>query len=410
MIYHSPFWFSLLGALSLAYFLTPEAKDLEAIPAFAGSQKTGLQFRRIVIDSTFSRGYQLKAADLNGDGLSDLIAVSTTMPEIYWYENPGWERHLLFNQTSGNIDLAPLDIDGDQDFDLAIASGFSLGRSTTGGQVHWLENLDHGHSWSAHLIDSIPTSHRLRWMDIDGDNRQELINLPIIGRGAVSPDYLQGVEFCYYKIPENPAGSRWRRQVIDTFLHMAHGLQVIPWAPPQWSILTASFEGISLFRPSVSKDSVHWVRHRIGTGRSGDRPRVGSSEVGWGNLRQERFIASIEPWHGNEVVIYQPTAGESLWHRKVIDTTFVDGHALVCADLDKDGSDEIIAGHRGRPFNLYVYQFDPGSSQWIRQVLDSGGMSTAGLCIQDFDNDGWLDIAAAGSTTDNIILYQNLGQ
>jgi hypothetical protein len=35
-------------------------------------------------------------------------------------------------------------------------------------------------------------------------------------------------------------------------------------------------------------------------------------------------------------------------------------------------------------------------------------MSDAGLFIFDFDEDGYLDIAACGSRTNNIVLYRNL--
>jgi hypothetical protein len=141
----------------------------------------------------------------------------------------------------------------------------------------------------------------------------------------------------------------------------------------------------------------------------GIRPKIGSSEVGLGRLKSvtSPFLATIEPWHGDKVVVYQPGSDQGLWQRRIIDTTFRDGHALLCADLDGDGNDEIIAGHRGRDYNLYTYQFDSRSEEWIRHDLDPGGMSAAGLCLLDFDTDGYLDIAACGSTTHNVVLYVN---
>lgn len=370
-----------------------------------------IQFQRILIDTNFSQGYQIKSADLNGDGLIDLVAVSTRMTQIYWYQNPSWEKHLLYDKTRNNIDIAPMDVDEDGDIDLALASRFNLGNSTEGGYIHWLENTHGGVFWEEHFIDSIPTSHRLRWADIDEDGKDELINLPIIGRGAERPDYKQGVEFTFYKIPETPSVSPWSKHIIDTSLHMAHGIQLVQGEGSRWTILTASFEGVSLFTPPETGDGNDWTRLHLGAGHKGVRPGQGSSEVGLGQLpADEKFIATIEPWHGNEVVTYRPPGAGGVWQREVIDTSFNDGHALVCLDLDGDGVDEIIAGHRGKDYHLYYYQFDQRDLQWIRHNIDQGGMSAAGLCVLDFNQDGRMDIAAAGSATNNIVLYENLGK
>ncbi|MDA1182773.1 MAG: VCBS repeat-containing protein [Bacteroidetes bacterium] len=362
----------------------------------------------MVIDSTFERGYQIKSADFNGDGLPDIAVVSDKIPEIYWYENPSWERRLISNQTTRNIDLAPKDIDDDGDIDLAITSKFNLHNSLEGGYIHWLMNDVQGISWKLHYIDSFPTSHRLRWADIDGDGEEELVNLPLVGVGAMKDDYVVGAELSYFEKPIDSANEVWVKNVIDTALHMAHGTQVVQWdGSAQWDVLTASFEGVQRFQ----KSGGIWKKIQLGEGNPGPRPEMGSSEVGLGYLGgfDTPFIATIEPWHGDKVVYYAPANEGELWTRQVIDSTFRDGHALLCADLNKDGIYEIIAGHRGRDYNLYIYQFDKESGQWIRSDLDQGGMSTAGLCLLDFNNDGFLDIAATGSATNNVVLYQNLG-
>ena len=66
-----------------------------------------IRFDRMVIDSSFQRVYQIKSADIDQDGLLDILAVSDREPEIFWYKNPTWTRHLISDQTTNNIDLAP---------------------------------------------------------------------------------------------------------------------------------------------------------------------------------------------------------------------------------------------------------------------------------------------------------------
>ena len=40
-------------------------------------------------------GYQPIVVDMNADGRLDVIALSVGLDQLAWYENPGWERHLI---------------------------------------------------------------------------------------------------------------------------------------------------------------------------------------------------------------------------------------------------------------------------------------------------------------------------
>ena len=370
-------------------------------------------FERIVMDSAFTRGYQVTAADFNNDQKPDLAAVSDREKEIVWYENPTWEKHIISNSTTSNIDLAPHDINDDGGMDMALACRFALNNSQEGGYVYWLENPGNADKlWEKHYIDSIPTAHRIRWVDVDGNGKEELINLPIIGIGAMAPTYDVPLDMVSYAIPDDPKADPWPKTIIDSSLHMAHGISIEQFVNDnQPDILTASFEGVTLYT-SVGEDGNNtWEKRQLGSGDISPRPKQGASEVGLGSLGapDQPFIATIEPWHGHQVVVYTPNEHENeLWTRKVIDTTFVDGHALQCADLNNDGISEIIAGHRGEGYNLYIYHYHAQENTWSRYTLDKGGMSAAGLFIFDFDADGYLDIAACGSRTNNVILYRNL--
>ena len=376
------------------------------------------RFHRQVLDESFAGGYGVEIADIYGDGLEDIVSLATTPAQFAWYHNPDWRKYVITNESAGNIATAPHDIDGDGDVDLVLASAFNLGASTEGGLVHWLENPGNptaNQNWSRHLVDQIPTSHRVRWADVNGDGKKELINLPIVGIGAVAPDYVVGAQLTAYSVPADPHTSPWGKVVINDTLEVAHGLGVFDWdADGRDDLLTASFGGVELIQLASHGRFVEQTT--VGSGKEGLRPERGSSEVGVGTLSDYgRFVASIEPWHGNEVVVYRPNAtGQMPWLRQTIDTALVGGHALAVVDLNNDGNDEIIAGHRSSPYGLYVYRYAPGNGQeqpqWLRSTLDAGGIGVAGLAVADFNNDGFQDIVAVGSATANVILFESQGR
>ena len=116
----------------------------------------------------------------------------------------------------------------------------------------------------------------------------------------------------------------------------------------------------------------------------------------------QHYVATIDPWHGHEVVVY--TQGDGTWVRTVIDETLEDGHTLVVGDLNRNGNDEIIAGAR-RGAQVMLYQLS--ENRWTKQVIDNGDMAAAGCILANLNLDDLLDIACIGSGTANLKWYEN---
>jgi hypothetical protein len=153
------------------------------------------------------------------------------------------------------------------------------------------------------------------------------------------------VKITAYRIPADPVRDRWPAEVLDNSMHVVHNFMPIAGLGKIPSILTASYEGVSLLAAKDGK----WQRTHLGVGNQ-DNPKSnrGSSEIKQGHLKNgKKFIATIEPWHGNQVVVYtEPGAAGALWDRHVIDDELKWGHAVSIADLDGDGSDELVIGVR----------------------------------------------------------------
>jgi hypothetical protein len=377
------------------------------------AQRPFVSFQKTIIDRQFSGGYGLTLADIDGDGLTDIVALAMTPARLHWYKNPTWERYEIATATEANVDVAAYDINRDGYTDLVLASAFNLRDANSGGLVHWLENPGNAtvnQQWQMHLIDQLPTSHRLRWGDFNGDGRRQLINLPIIGAGAQAPTYRGGAELTVYNIPSNPRSSPWGSAVLDRSLEMAHGLTIMDWdGDGRDDVLTASFNGVDLFQLASRGRFVD--RTTLAAAAAGERPAIGASEVAIGisGRPERRFMATIEPWHGNEVVVYRPTSdGSGSFSREVIFSEISGGHALAVADLDNDGFDEIIVGGRGSPYSLLIFRYNPETREWRRRSLDND-VAVSGLVIADLTGNGFKDIVVTGSTTANVVLYRNAG-
>jgi FG-GAP-like repeat/FG-GAP repeat len=323
-------------------------------------------------------GYQVVVADLNHDGKPDLIALASGQSELVWYENPGWQRHVVASGQSRMINCVVI---GNE---IVLASEFSNEARNSIGLVSVLRpGSDPLKPWTATEIDRLPTSHRLRVADLFGDGHPVIVNAALTGASATAPDYRDQTPLVYYRPGE------WKRHVISTANSgVVHGIFITE----SNCILTASFTGIHQF--CAMKDGA-FQRTEIAKGDPAPWPKSGSSDVAVGHLGATRFLAAIEPWHGNQTAVY--TVKDSVWAREVIDDSLLDGHTIQTADFNGDGNDEIIAGFRGQPHSVYLYIYDETAKRWTRSYLDKGGMGAAACAIADLNGDGRLDVTCIDS-------------
>lgn len=362
-----------------------------------------VRFREHTISRDLKLGYQLAAADLNGDGKIDLIAVDERSTELAWFENPGWQRHVIAADVPRTINVDCADIDGDGLPEIAILYRFESRPEKSVGVVSLLHHDgDARRPWKATELDRVPTAHRVRWADIDGTGKRVMIMAPMVGAGAEPPEYNAAVPIFVYR------PGAWKRELLTGELKgVLHSIYPVDWdGKRSQALLTASFLGLRLFKPSRGGQ---WESEEIAKGNPEPCPKCGSSEVVQGRLGKRRFLAAIEPWHGNNVAIYLER--KNGWQRTVIDDSFQNGHALAAGDFDGDGRDEVVSGFRGQGFQLYLYRaLDKAGDRWQREVLDAGGIAAADCKIRDFNADGRPDVACIGASTGNLKLYENLGK
>ena len=111
----------------------------------------------------------IKAADVNRDGVPDVVGSCSHGKGVFWFEGPAWKKHVIDEDLRDPHALAVGDFDGDVDLDVATASfGAKL--------VRWYENDGRG-SFTAHDMDTTNNqeAYDLKTIDLDGDGRLDLI-------------------------------------------------------------------------------------------------------------------------------------------------------------------------------------------------------------------------------------------
>jgi hypothetical protein len=407
---------------------------IAASPAFAADFP---KFKTQEIDTGLKIGYAVITADIDGDKKPDVVVVD--QHKVVWYKNPGkrdgeWKKYTILDGKTrpDNVCVAAIDIDGDKLPELVLGAAWKPSDTANAAQLVWLKRgKDVTAEWTMHELPcDEPTVHRVRCFDIDGDGKPEIVHVPLQGRGATAKgNYTDGkpVRVVALKVPAKDPEKKenWKTEVLSEELYVCHNFWPVsaPLVTPRFgtAILVTSYEGVHLLR----RDEDKWRTLRLAEGNQANpKGSRGASEIKMGSVGKDAgVIATIEPWHGNQVATYtEPKPGAKLWERHVIDEQLRWGHAVWFADLDGDGTDELVIGVRDDPNpkagdtfkerrGVRVYKCTDGKgAKWERNIVEDGGVAVEDLTAADLDGDGKIDIIAAGRATGNCRIYWNQGK
>lgn len=381
-------------------------------------------FKAQQLDEKLTVGYGVLLVDLNGDGRPDIVVADSK--RVIWFENPSWTMHVILEgQTKpDNVAIAPINLSGNGKTDLILGAGWKGYNTKDNGTLQWLEPGEKvTEPWTLHPIgfDEVAL-HRIHVAPIDGKPR--VICAPLLGRGATQQGNWSETtpKLLEYSVPADPVRGPWAPQVVTDQLHVVHNFWPVNLGgSSKTELLVASYEGLYLLTPGADGK---WKPRRIGAGEQGNpNASRGCSEAKLGHSKSgQAFIATIEPWHGNEVVVYTPPrdGGEGLWERKVLDAGLHEGHGIWLADLAGEGGDDVIASSRagkGGDGGRGVFVYSPasptgnaGDATWTKHTIDDKDMAAEDIAAADLNGDGKVDIVAVGRATHNVRIYWNQGR
>ncbi len=370
--------------------------------------------------------YAVILADVDGDGKPDIVAAASDA--VTWYRNPTWAKaDILRGRTErDNVCIQARDIDGDGRVDFALGAGWRPTDTKEHGTLQVLTRTGAtvGEPWRVVPLVSEPTLHRVRWGDVLGSTRPQLVVAPLQGRGTKGPARGEGAgcRILVKSAPDDPFAAPWPTEVADDSLHTVHNLQVLDFdgdAEGRDEILLAAREGVFVLKRAADGK---WSKLKIGEGSQDPKTTRGASEVKLGKLPGGgRFLATIEPWHGNQLVYYfEEKPGRAPWTRVVVAEPIAWGHAVWMADLDGDGDDDVVVGQRdpnkggnegpAKGPGVFAFESVQGASNRAvrRHAIDDGGIATEDLVAGDLDGDGRPEVVAGGRASHNLKIYWNV--
>ena len=139
-----------------------------------------------------------------------------------------------------------------------------------------------------------PTLHRMRWGDVDGDGKAELVVVPLHGRLTKAPDWEgAGADTADASARRSRAGAmdhRSGRCIAAHHSQLHHGR----------------------CNSDRQQEGVHALQRGARPGASLGKARLARS---LGLVRRRPASGDVESWHGNSVVIYENPPSRS--HRRL---------------------------------------------------------------------------------------------
>lgn len=341
------------------------------------------------------RSEAIGIGDFNGDKKTDVVAG----PNLYLA--PDWKPIKVRTLTGPGVDETgkgymddfanlPLDVDRDGRLDIVSVGWFSK-------SVRWHRNaLGTDGDWPESIPDNSGNFESAELLDIDGDGKA----LEILANGKPT---------IWFETGKDPSGqpTLLKRVISERPMAFGGGAGDINGdgrpdvlRPEAW------------FEAPEDPRSGQWIEHPWALGAPGGKadhtPQILVLDVNGDKLAD--IVTSSAHKHG--IFWYEQVreGGAISWKHHLIDDSWSQAHSLALADIDADGTPDLVTGKRFMAHNgkdpdefgklgVYWYRLKRGPQpEWTRYPItfDKGIGSGVNLCAADIDGDGDVDVIVTG--------------
>lgn len=289
----------------------------------------------------------VKIADLNNDGFNDVLASNFAQDKLVWFENDGAgnfeTEQIISSSINGSSGIITGYIDGDTTIDVAVVGFVS-------GETVWFSNDGTGVFSGPNIIESIPGSGPgnldIADFDDDGDNDVLLLNSSI------------GTVELYYN-----------------------------------NLIPSGTVGFTKDPISVTSGEVY------------------PFDISFGDVDDDGNLDIVV------VDLYGGASGLG-WYKKELDGTYSEiiltttlgaPSTAKVEDIDNDGYNDIIlsSGASGAGNDIVWYRSTASGTFGSEIVIDDTQSQAYAFTLNDFDNDGDIDIANIAYNDDDLNWFEN---
>jgi hypothetical protein len=250
-----------------------------------------------------------------------LVALAET--NVFWYENPGWERHDVARAPRLSVGGALGDLTGDGRVDLVAGQNLA-------NDLYWFEQPpDPRDAWPRRLItDDFEKYHDVTVADVDDDGREEVVFLS-----------QESAVVGYYEVPEDPRVEPWpsdERVILAENLDV-EGVAVTDIDRDGRAELIA---GTNVFH---REDEV-WERESVADGWGWTR--VATADLDGDGQAEFVVTEGDVPYMTDRPArlgVFDPDA----WDVTLLHDDLYNPHTLQVADFDGDGHPDIYVAEMG---------------------------------------------------------------
>jgi len=365
------------------------AYDSDQILLFVNDGRQPPSWERHTIDGAFDEALAIAVADIDDDGLLDILGGSGAGGEIAWWQNlggspPQWSRRTVDDQVPGAHDVAGGDLDGDGDMDI-IAVSYEDDEI-----LWWRNNGNEPISWDRFVVAAdfdYPTKVALA--DIDRDDDLDLFCIAWHDRriGWWRNHGGDPISWTGFTIGENFVGAHWVDAAdvdgdgwIDV-IGSAMNLAQIAW----WRNDGA---GSSTWHKTTVTSSLPGAVSAI----AGDLDGDGDLDIAGSGWSSSGGMAWFENLDGE---------GAS-WQRRTVDAGFGQSSSAHIADVDGNGALDVL-GSSWEHHQLAWWRVGDfvAHGTLTSSILDTGGTTAWVDCEWQSDEPESTMLAVEARTSDN---------
>lgn len=305
---------------------------------------------------------------------------------VFWYENPGWERHDVARAPRLAVGGSLGDITGDGRVDLAAGN--------LGADLCWFEQpADPRDSWHRRLItDDFEKYHDVTVADVNDDGRPEVVFLS-----------QESAVVGYYDIPDDPRQEPWPRRE-RTILAENLDVEGVAVTDVDGDGRTELIAGTNVFHRSNGG----WERESFAEGW--EETRLATADLDGDGGREVVVTEGDVPYAVDRPArlgVFDPAD----WDLTLLHDDLYNPHTVQTADFDGDGHRDIYVAEMGLdgyedPTHRVFRNPGDGSLAFDSRVVERGVPTHEAEAV-DLTGDGRPDVVGKGYADTHVDIWYN---